>query len=186
MAESKMWNDWVLFYWLFIILCWFILRTLCTKTDFQFMQIRKKSVQNEMKDYLALKIFFWYSSSCRTASTDISDPLSPLLLIVHLFWQVPGATSCILTELLYVGSSWSSCFCSAIWRGPWENITYELVAASPVMSCMSSSSNFDSFRNGRWLAIQLGLCGVLPPGLVKNCSQHSCVVAVKLFLHPFS
>ena len=28
--------------------------------------------------------------------------------------------------------------------------------------------------------------GGVPPGLVQNCSQHSCVVAVKLFLHPFS
>ena len=28
--------------------------------------------------------------------------------------------------------------------------------------------------------------GVLPPGLVQNCSQHSCEVAVKLFLHTFS
>ena len=39
------------------------------------------------------------------------------------------------------------------------------------------------------------LCGVLPPGLVQNCLQHSCVVAVKLFsiclvsihvVHPYS
>ena len=28
------------------------------------------------------------SSSCRAASTDIPDPLSPLLLIIHRFWQV--------------------------------------------------------------------------------------------------
>ena len=33
------------------------------------------------------------------------------------------------------------------------------------------------------MAVQLLLCGVLPPGLVQYCSQHSCVVAVKLFLH---
>ena len=36
------------------------------------------------------------------------------------------------------------------------------------------------------MAIQLLLCGVLPPGLVQHCSQHSCVVAVKLFLHTFN
>ena len=39
------------------------------------------------------------------------------------------------------------------------------------------------------------LCGVLPQGLVQYCSQHSCVVAVKLFsirlirvhvVHPYS
>ena len=42
------------------------------------------------------------SSSCCATSTDILDPLSPLLPIVHCFWQVFRATSCILTELLYV------------------------------------------------------------------------------------
>ena len=55
------------------------------------------------------------SSSCPATSTDITDPLSPLLPIVHCFWQVLRATSRILTELLYVGSSWSTCFCSAMW-----------------------------------------------------------------------
>ena len=63
------------------------------------------------------------SSSCRAASTDIPDPLSPLLPIVHRLWQVFRAISRILTELLYVCSSWSSCFCSAICGGPWEYIT---------------------------------------------------------------
>ena len=32
--------------------------------------------------------------------------------------------------------------------GPLENIAYELVTASPAVSCMSGSSNFDSFRDG--------------------------------------
>ena len=80
---------------------------------------------------------------------DIPDPLLPLLPIVHHFWQVLRATSCILTELLYVGLSWSPCFCSAMWEGPFENITYELVPASPAVSCMSGSSNFDSFHDVR-------------------------------------
>ena len=48
----------------------------------------------------------------------IPDPLSPLLPIIHPFWQVLRATSRILTELLCVGLSWSSCFCLAIWGGP--------------------------------------------------------------------
>ena len=55
------------------------------------------------------------SSSCRAASTDIPDPLSPLLPIVHRLWQVFRAISRYFTELLYVCSSWPSCFCSAIW-----------------------------------------------------------------------
>ena len=36
-------------------------------------------------------------SSCRAASTDIPDPLSPLLPIIHHSWQVFRATSRILT-----------------------------------------------------------------------------------------
>ena len=32
------------------------------------------------------------------------------------------ATSCIGTELLYAGSSWSSWLCSSRWRGPPENV----------------------------------------------------------------
>ena len=37
------------------------------------------------------------SSSCRAPSTDIPDPLSPLLPIVHRLWQVFRAISRILT-----------------------------------------------------------------------------------------
>ena len=88
------------------------------------------------------------SSSCRAISTDIPDPFSPPLPITHRFWQVLRATPHILTELLYVGSSWSPCFCSAMWRGPQGYITYELFPTSPAVSCMSGSSNLDSFRDG--------------------------------------
>ena len=37
------------------------------------------------------------SSSCRAASTDIPDPLSPILPIIHRLWQVFRVTSCVLT-----------------------------------------------------------------------------------------
>ena len=37
------------------------------------------------------------SSSCGAASTDILEPLSPLLPIIHRFWQVFRTTSRILT-----------------------------------------------------------------------------------------
>ena len=66
-----------------------------------------------------------------------------------------------------------------------EYITYELVPASPAVSCMSGSSNLDSSRDGRQVTAQLLPCGLLPPGLVKYCSQHSRVIAVQLFLQPF-
>ena len=88
------------------------------------------------------------SLSCLAASTDIPDPLSPLLPIVHRLWQVFRGKSRILRELLYVCSSWPSWFCSAICGGPLEYITYDLVPASPTVSCMSGSSNLDSFRDG--------------------------------------
>ena len=83
---------------------------------------------------------------------DIPDPLLPPLSIVHRFCQVFRTTSCIYTQMLYVGSSWSSCLYSAMWRGPQEYITYELVPTSPAVSRISGSSNFDSFRDGwyRW------------------------------------
>ena len=127
----------------------------------------------------------WSSSSCHTISTDIPDPLLPPLPIVHCFWQVLRATSHIGTELLYEGSSWSSCLCSSLRRGPQEYITHELVPTSSAVSHISSSSNFDSFHDEWWVAIQLLLCWMLPPGLVQYCSQHSCIIAIKLFLYTF-
>ena len=80
------------------------------------------------------------SSSCHVISTDISYPLSPPLPIVHCFWQVFRATSSICRELLYICSSWTSCLCSSLWKGPQEYIAYELIPTSPAVSHMSDSS----------------------------------------------
>ena len=123
------------------------------------------------------------SSSHHAISTDIPDsltipPYHPLL--------PAGLQGYIGTKLLYVGSSWSSWLCSSMWMGPQEYSPFEFVPTSPAVSCMSRSSNLNSFRDGWWVAVQLLLCGCLPSGLVQYCSQHSCVVAVKLFLHSFS
>ena len=117
-------------------------------------------------------MFLHSSSSCHAISTDIPKPLSPPLPIVHCFRQVLRATSRIGTELLYVGSSWSSCLCSSMWRGPQEYITYE-------MSRMSGSYNFCSFRDGWLMAVQLVSCGMMPPRPVQYYLQHSWVVAAK-------
>ena len=84
---------------------------------------------------------FAHTSSCRSISTSIPDLLSPPLPIVHRIQHV-------YTELLYVGSSWSPCFCTAMWSDPQEYITHELVPISPVVSRMPVSSNFNSFRDG--------------------------------------
>ena len=153
----------------------------------------KLTILTNQKLWFSIKILgftYWKSSSsslssCRAISTDIPDPLSPPVPIVHCLRQVLRDTSRIGTELLYVCSSWSSCLCSAMWRGPQEYITYELVPTSPTVSCMSGSSNFDSLRDGWSVTVHLLLCGLPPPGLVQYCSQHSCVVVVKLFLHTF-
>ena len=135
------------------------------------------------------------SSSRRTISMYPPGPLSPPLPIGHSFRQLLRPTSRIDTELLYIGSSWSSCLCSSVWRGPHMYITYELIPTSPAVSRMSDSSNLDSFCDEWSVAVQLLLCGVLPPWLVQYCSLHSCVVAVKLLsirlvsvhvVHPYS
>ena len=53
------------------------------------------------------------SSSCRAISTDIPNPLSPPLPIIHGIRQVHRATSRIYTELLSVNSGWLPCLCSS-------------------------------------------------------------------------
>ena len=49
--------------------------------------------------------------------------------------------------------NWSSYICSAIRGGPLEYIIYELVSASPAVSCVSGSSKLDSFRDGMQVAV---------------------------------
>ena len=106
--------------------------------------------------WLVVYIYIYISSSsCHAVSTDISDLLSPPL---HCFWPVFRATSSIGTELLYVCSSLTSCLCSSLRRGPQEYMTYKSVPTSPAVPCMSGSSNFDSFRDGWQVAVQLLFC----------------------------
>ena len=104
------------------------------------------------KCHLTKTVYVWTSSSSGHAmSTDIPDPFSPPLSIVHRLQQVPGTTSCIGTVLLYVGSSQWSRLCSSMWRGPQEYITYEFFPTSPAVSRMSDSSKLDSFvMGGKW------------------------------------
>ena len=103
------------------------------------------------------------SSSCRAASTVIPDPLSPLLPIIHRLRWVFKVTSCVL----YVGSCWSSCFCTSICGGPQEYIAYELVLASPAVSCVSGSSNLYSFRDG---GVSVRIVGVSWDVVARTCS----------------
>ena len=86
------------------------------------------------------------SSSCCTANTDpptLSRQLSLLSLAPRRSSRLhPGP------ELLYIGSSWSSCLCLSMRWGPQEYVPYELVLISPAVFCMSGSFNLDSFRDG--------------------------------------
>ena len=84
---------------------------------FRFTKIYHFSTHTHTHTHTHIYIYI-YISSCRTISTDIPDSFYPFFSSVHCFRQVFRATSCIGTELLYVGSSWSSCICSSMWKGP--------------------------------------------------------------------
>ena len=91
------------------------------------------------------------SSSWRATSMDFPDPFPSFVSIIHRSWQVFHTTSCISTELLLIGSSWSPNPCSSVWRGPLEYNASEFVLTSPAVSCIFCSSNLDVFCEGsRW------------------------------------
>ena len=119
------------------------------------------------------------SSSCPAASTDLPDPHLLSISIIHCSQEVFKAISCIRTELLYIGSSWSSCLCSSMWRGPQEYVVYEFVLTSPAVSHMSGSSNLDSFLwwvlGGHTSAVLWGVASrtysILFTAFLCNCRQ---------------
>ena len=78
--------------------------------------------------------------------SSLTTPPYRSLLLAGLQGYIPylhRATVC-----RFESSSW---LCSAMWRGPQEHITYELVPTSPAVSRMPGSSNFDTFMmGGRW------------------------------------
>ena len=68
-----------------------------------------------------------------------------------------------------------------MWGGVQEYCAYELALTSLAASHMSCSSNLDGFRERGQASAQLLLLG-----LVQYSLQHSCAIAVKLFLHTLS
>ena len=106
-----------------------------------YIQLSGTSAFNTLQFHLS----FHYANYFITC-TDLSEPLSPPVSIIHCSHKVFQATSCINTELLYIGSSWSSYLCSSMWQ---EYIAYEFILTSLAVSHMSSSSNLNSFRD-RW------------------------------------
>ena len=102
-----------------------------------------------MHTHLYTYIYIYiYISSCHAASIELPDFPLPPFSIVHSSQLVFKAISCISTELLHIGSSWSSCLCSSMWRGPLEYVTYEFISTSPAVSYMSGSSYLESFQDG--------------------------------------
>ena len=91
------------------------------------------------------------SSSCCATGTDIPDPLSPLLTIVHRLWWIFRATSSH-SCCMYVRAG-RPAFTRAYVGVPQVYITYELVPASPAVTCMSGSSDLDSLRDGRRVVV---------------------------------
>ena len=106
--------------------------------------VKKKWKKKKKYIYIYIYIYIYHHYHYVVPSARISLTLSR-----HLSLSL-SATPHILIEQLYVGLSWLPCFCLAMWRGPHEYITFELIPTSPAVSCMSSSSDLDSFHDG-WL-----------------------------------
>ena len=106
------------------------------------------------------------SSSCHTVSTDLPVPFSALVPIVYHSQQVFQVTSCIGTELLSVGSSWSTYLCLSMWRGTSLMSSSFLLQQYP--TCLVHLIWMIFVMGGRW---PLLFCGGLPS---RNCSiQHA-------------
>ena len=101
-----------------------------------------------------------YYSSCRAINTDLPDPLLPP--VVHHSRKVFQATSCIDTELLYIGPSWTYCLCSSMWGGPQKCITYEFISSSPAVSRMSGSSLWGAAPR---------TCTIFVTAFLRSCRQ---------------
>ena len=111
------------------------------------------------------------SSSCRTTNTDLPNSLSQTGSIVHCSRKVFQGTFCSSTVLLYIGSSWSSCLCSSIWRGSQEYVTFEFISTSPAVFHMSGSSNW--LIDGRTAAA------------LWSVGSRTCSILLAAFLHNF-
>ena len=98
------------------------------------------------------------SSSCHAASMDLHDPLLSSVSIVHRSQEVLQVISCISTELLHIGSSWSSKLCSSMWRGPHEYTAYNFVLT--FLACLVRLTLIDLVMCGRWpySCCFVGLC----------------------------
>ena len=92
-------------------------------------------------NYIYIYIYHHHVVLPAQISLTLSCPLS-------LSSIAPRMSSRIYPVSVKSCSSWSSCLCSPMWRGPQEYVTYKFVITSPAVSHMSCSSNLDSFCDG--------------------------------------
>ena len=83
--------------------------------------------------YIYIYIYIHHHHVAPPAQISLTLSCHPFLSSITL-GRSSKATSCISTELLYIGSSWSSGLCLSMWKGPQE---YEFVLTSPAVSHMS-------------------------------------------------
>ena len=79
-----------------------------------------ESISLFRKQWKWFGLVLWHIIPC--CLLNAPDNFLPPCSIIHCFRQVFRAASRIGTEFLYVGSSWSSCLCSSMRRGPLEYI----------------------------------------------------------------
>ena len=100
------------------------------------------------------RIWLWYSINWNHHHHVVLPVRTSLTLSRHSslsFWKVLRATSCILTELLYVGPSWSSCFCSAIWGSHRRTSVMSLsLLLQPCPACLVRLTWIVFVMGGRW------------------------------------
>ena len=139
-----------------------------------------------------LKIAPSSSPSCNATSTDLLDPLSAHVSIIHRSLEILKSISSIGTELLYIGSSWPSCLCSSMWMNPPEYITDKFVWWC--LACLVRLTWIAFVVGCRWpyscfcvRCFLLDLFNIVRSNLVK---QPSSCVSIRLVtahvVHPYS
>ena len=158
-------------------------RTTWRKSTFYSLFISVMIYLASVLEYTCVYIYIYISSSsCQGASTDFFNSLATHPYRPSLLARSPG-----YILYWYRGASWSSNFCSSMWRGLQEYITYEFVLTSPAVSCMSGSSGLDSFvMGGRWVhsrCFASRTCSIQLTAFLYNCRQAFSLYSVHV-VHP--
>ena len=94
------------------------------------------------------------SSSCRAASTDIPDPLSPLLPIIHRLRQVFWVTSCVphIAAVCKFGGPVVSAFAwPHMWGSSWStSLTSSSLLLQQCPTCLARLTCIVFVIGGKW------------------------------------